>query len=72
VDCILGGDLMAVCDAVCSMECKGLYGATLFNDVLYQDGIITRSDYHKMILKIKSRAKDLDKQNDFFARKNKQ
>ena len=37
VDCILGGDLMAVCDAVCSMECKGSYGTILF-DHLAADG----------------------------------
>ena len=36
-DCIRNGDLMAVCDAVCSMECKGSYGAILF-DHLAADG----------------------------------
>ena len=31
VDCIRNGDLMAVCDAVCSMECKGSYGTAFFD-----------------------------------------
>ena len=37
VDCIRNGDLMAVCDAVCSVECKGSYG-TAFFDHLAADG----------------------------------
>ena len=37
VDCILGGNLMAVCDTVCSVECKGSYGPILF-DHLAADG----------------------------------
>ena len=37
VDCIRNGNLMAVCDAVCSMECKGSYG-TAFFDHLAADG----------------------------------
>ena len=37
VDCVRNGDLMAVCDAVCSMECKGSYG-TAFFDHLAADG----------------------------------
>ena len=31
VDCIRNGDLMAVCDAVCSLECKGSYGTAFFD-----------------------------------------
>ena len=31
VDCIRNGDLMAVCDAVCSVECKGSYGTAFFD-----------------------------------------
>ena len=37
VDCICNRNLMAVCDAVCSMECKGSYG-TAFFDHLAADG----------------------------------
>lgn len=33
-----------------------------FNDVLYQDGIITQSAYHKMIHRINSRSKIVPKQ----------
>ena len=31
VDCIRNGDLMAVCDAVCSVDCKGSYGTAFFD-----------------------------------------
>ena len=37
VDCIRNGDLVALCNAVCSMECKGSYG-TAFFDHLAADG----------------------------------
>ena len=37
VDCVRNGDLMVLCDAVCSMECKGSYG-TAFFDHLAADG----------------------------------
>ena len=31
VDCLRNGNLMAVCDAVCSVECKGSYGTAFFD-----------------------------------------
>ena len=33
-----------------------------FNDVLYRDGIITQSAYHKMIHRINSRSKTVSEQ----------
>ena len=42
VDCIRNGDLMAVCDAVCSVECKGSYGALVFDHLAADGAGLTR------------------------------